>query len=140
MSPATGGYFFDVAKRNTLGKNERLKSRKSIEEIFDKGKSFAIHPIRAYYQTGKAEERPLARLAVSVSKRNFKKAVERNRVKRQMREAYRLQRQTLQDHLEKKENVAIDIFLIYTGKELPEYELISNKIRSVLDRIIKELG
>ena len=70
----------------------------------------------------------------SISTRNFKKAVDRNRIKRLMRECYRLQKHSLQTELEENhKNLAV--FFIYTGKELPEYSQIFDKIGSALERL-----
>lgn len=75
---------------------------------------------------------------VSVSKRNFKKAVHRNRIKRLMREAYRLQKQELKNSL--NENQQLAVFFIYIDKELPTQELVSNKINLALKRLMKEVN
>jgi len=69
----------------------------------------------------------------AVSAKNFKKAVDRNRIKRLMREAYRLQKNSLT--LTSQKNLAV--FFIYTGKALPEYEDVSEKIRLALNRLQK---
>ena len=154
-----------MAPGYTLGKNERLKSRKGIDRVFREGKSFALFPFRVYYaplqpppgggsypvaaarvppSTGPA--RPPARHApphlqagFGASSRNFKKAVDRNRIKRLSREAYRLQKQPLYDWLKEKDRT-LAVFFIYTGKELPEYALVKEKIGQALQKLIKELG
>jgi ribonuclease P protein component len=73
---------------------------------------------------------------VGVSSKNFKKAVDRNRIKRLMRESYRVQKIFLHDVLKEK-NKQLALFLIYTGKELPEYKMASDKIELILHRIAK---
>lgn len=72
----------------------------------------------------------------SVSSRNFKHAVDRNRVKRLMREAYRLQKQPLADDLLANEK-KLSVFFIYTANELPEYKLMFEKMTAVLKRLQK---
>jgi ribonuclease P protein component len=68
---------------------------------------------------------------VAVSKKNFRKAVDRNRIKRFLREAYRLQKNELQDQLKVK-NMELAIFFIYTGKEVPVLTEIVEKIKAIL--------
>lgn len=75
---------------------------------------------------------------VGVSSKNFKKAVDRNRIKRLMRESYRLQKIFLQDSLKGKD-LQLALFLIYTGKELPEYKMVSDKIELILNRLVKSV-
>ena len=79
--------------RHTLSKSERLKSRKAIGELFAKGKSVRHQPLVLIYAPMELPEAVPTQIAVSVSKRRFKHAVDRNRVKRQIREAYRLNKE-----------------------------------------------
>ena len=72
----------------------------------------------------------------TVNKKNFKKAVDRNRVKRLMRESYRVQKNDLKNKLIQS-NKKLALFFIYTGKELPEHKLIFEKTGNVLSRIVK---
>ena len=73
---------------------------------------------------------------VGVSNKNFKKAVDRNRIKRLMREAYRLQKNTLQEHLQ-QQGRTLSVFFLYQGKELPQYQDVFEKMGSALKRLIK---
>src|SRR5689334_5548279 len=83
-----------MPKRFGFPKAERLKSRKQIEALFAGGKSVSVFPVRAVYELLPAEE-PGLKVGVSASKRYFKKAVDRNRIKRLLRETYRLQKEEL---------------------------------------------
>ncbi|MBI3882789.1 MAG: ribonuclease P protein component [Sphingobacteriales bacterium] len=113
----------------TLGKKDRLKSRKTIEHLFKEGKSFSIFPFRVIYSVENRVENIL-QAGFGASTRNFKKAVDRNRIKRLMREAYRLQKEVLNN-----QNLAV--FFIYTGKEIPDYKLVSEKILLCIKRLQK---
>ncbi len=122
-----------MAKQFTLGKEERLKSRKQTELLFSEGKKFTIAPFRFHYSFSKAEKASM-QFGAGVSKRNFKKAVDRNRIKRLMREAYRLQKRTLQEKLNEK-NMQLNIFFIYIGKEMPVYKEVFEKAGKGLDKL-----
>ena len=115
-------------------KQDKLKSRKTIELLFNKGKSFSNFPFRVVWLPENNEA--VLQAGVSVSSKYFKKATDRNRIKRLMREAYRLQKKILQDHLEEKQN-KLSVFILYVGKELPEYEIVFEKIGVILKRLIK---
>jgi len=128
--------------RYTLGKTERLKSRKVIEYLFKEGKAFSVFPLRVFYTT----EFPESAIAqndlqagFSVSTRNFKKAVDRNRIKRLMREAYRLQKHPLTTQIENSNN-KIAFFFVYTGNDIPDHKLIYEKIGNSIKRLIKILN
>ena len=85
--------------RLTFGKQEKLKSRKLIERLFEEGKSVKKYPIRlVYLQTDHTSDLP-AQVGFSVPKRHFKRAVDRNRIKRLLREAYRIQKKELYGQL-----------------------------------------
>lgn len=126
-----------IGKKFTLGKNERLKSRKLIEQVFEGGKGFNVFPFRVAYKVIEIYPEHL-QTGFGVSSRNFKKAVTRNRIRRMMREAYRLQKQALGFKLTEK-NINLALFIMYTGKELPDQELIKEKISLILQRFIKKL-
>ena len=128
-----------MSKQFTLGKNERLKSRKQIEQLFKEGQRFTIAPFRIFYlfQDGQRSTINSQLLfGVGASSRNFKTAVERNRIKRLTKEAYRLQKNTLQDKL-KEQNRKLNVFFIYTGKELPLYTDVYNSINMTLTKLLE---
>ena len=81
-----------MAKVFGLSKKERLKSRTQIEFLFEKGRTITVFPIRMNFLFLEAEKPHQAVIGVTASKRYFKKAVDRNRIKRLLREAYRLQK------------------------------------------------
>ena len=126
-----------MAKRFTLGKQERLKSRKIIEQLFNEGKKIMVSPFRVFYLFDEIKNLPL-QFGVGVSTKNFKKAVDRNRVKRIIREAYRLQKMPLQGKLKEK-NLGLNLFFIYTAKELTGYKFIYDKMDLVLQKLMLEV-
>ena len=122
-----------IEEKFTLKKEERLKSRKIIQQLFKEGKSFSVFPFRVIYVEKENQDFNL-KAAFSVSSKNFKKAVDRNRIKRLMRECYRLQKKNLEKQLTENKKSLV-IFLIYTKKELPEYQFVFEKMGTVIFRI-----
>ena len=127
-----------MAKQFTLNKTERLKRRKIIEQLFSEGRAVTAFPIRVQYKMVDQLTVPL-QAGFSVSSRNFKRAVDRNRIKRLMREAYRLQKLPLEQALQTKEQ-QLALFLIYTGKELPVYALVKEKVEVVLKKLLQTVN
>lgn len=122
----------------TLHKSERLNRKKIIDKMFAGGAhSFSVFPIRVVYLPVEELEEP-ASILVSVSKRRFKRAVKRNRVKRQIREAYRLHKQVLWDVLVAK-NQKIGIAFIYLSDELVNSSFLQERMGIALSRIIEKL-
>ncbi|MDX1913459.1 MAG: ribonuclease P protein component [Saprospiraceae bacterium] len=109
----------------TFIRYERLKSRKAIGALFKGGKSYVAYPLRVVWSEAPphlAEMSP-AQIVIAVPKRNFKTAVQRNRLKRQIREAYRLQKAELYDKLESA-GLRISLMVSYIAKEpLPFAEI-----------------
>lgn len=126
----------------TFGKNERLNSRKLIERLFNEGHSFFEFPFRVVMLQLDDSElysgMNTCQVLTSVSKRNFRNAVSRNRIKRLMRESYRKNKTPLIGHLvfhHKK----LALGLIYTGKKMPVYHHMESKINRIIDRLIQEI-
>lgn len=132
-----------MAKKFTLGSKERLKSRKMIEQLFKEGESFAHFPFRIHYQIlelnkSEKEKSPL-QFGVGAGTKNFKRAVDRNRIKRLTREAWRLQKMELHENVRTK-GIQLNVFFIFTGKELPEYPLVFDKVGSGIKKLIQKIG
>ncbi len=127
-------------------KAERLKSQQQIDLLFKEGKSFFAPPVKCYYRHIKEKIPPenageghsviRVKTGVSVSKRNFKKATDRNRIKRLMRESYRLHKASLLNLMQEKTG-NLEIFLVYTDKTMPGFDILEEKIKYVLRRLIR---
>ncbi len=127
-----------MARQFTLGKKERLKSRKQIEQLFNSGQRFVVPSFRVFYSFVPAasyKEAETLQAGFSASSRNFRTAVNRNRIKRLAREAYRLQKNLLKDQLQ-EQNRKLNVFFIYTGKDLPGYNEVYESIGLALARLI----
>lgn len=127
---------------NTFRKAEKLCKIKSIDRLFSKGDSFIAYPLRVVYFIGDEWEGERASshatILVSVSKKKFKRAVERNRVKRLVREAYRLNKSQLVD-VARSENKQIEIAFLYLKSELPIYEEIEKAMLKALSVLTDKL-
>ncbi len=124
-----------IEQRLTFKKEEKLKSRKLIEVLFKQGTSFSIFPLRVLYFFSEENIAPV-QAGFAVSGKHFKKAVDRNRVKRLMREAYRLQKNNLTASL-KKNKKCMAVFFIYTTNKILPYKEVAEKIESALTRLNK---
>ena len=123
--------------RQTFTKSERLHSRKLIGELFKGGNTFFKFPFKVIWLHKEMDGDAGVQMLVSVSKRNFKKAVDRNKVKRLVREAYRKQKYRLYES-ESLTDKQLLIGLIYTGKAILEYAEIERKIILILQRLIEQ--
>lgn len=124
---------------NRLRKPERLSRKKIIEKLFAGGsRSFSIFPLRVVWLPVE-ELNVQASLLVSVSKRRFKRAVKRNRVKRQIREAYRLNKQPLLEALAEKD-LRLALAFIYLSDELTDSAVIAEKMKIALVRIVEKVS
>jgi ribonuclease P protein component len=130
------GLFYMANTALTYNKQEKLKSRKLIEQVFSGGKAITAHPLRLIYQIPAEQMDVSLKVGVTVSSRNFKKAVDRNRIKRLMREAYRLNKTGISDHTSKT-GLQLTLFIIYTDRTLPDFNTINDKMKVILTKLIK---
>jgi ribonuclease P protein component len=123
---------------HTFKKTERLKSRKAIEQLFKNGNSFGAYPLRLVFAKVTEEESDFpVQFTVSVSKKRFKSAVARNRIKRKVREAWRCNKHWLYGKLE-GELGQYAFMVIYTATEDFDYKTIAKSIRSMNMRFLKK--
>jgi ribonuclease P protein component len=127
-----------MVKRFGFGKKEKLKSRKQIEDLFLNGQRFAQFPIRVTYQFVPTADEGLVQVGVTASKRYFKKAVDRNRIKRLLREAYRLQKSELVEAVKQK-RIKVFVFFMYTDKTIASFLIIKEAMNKTLMKLQKQL-
>jgi ribonuclease P protein component len=117
-------------------KDERLCSKKIMDKLFADGKSIFVFPVKiVYLETSLLSKFPV-QAAFTVGKRNFKRAVQRNLIKRRMREAYRLNKHQFYGEIGEKQ---VAVFFIYTGKTISEYKQIESSVKKGLKKLLAEL-
>ena len=128
-----------MAATFSYNKFEKLKSRKQIELLFAKGKTIAAFPVKVFYLP--IDRTPLhpVQVGVGVSARNFKKAVDRNTIKRRMREAYRLHKLPLHEHLVAQQK-SVAIFILWIDKQMPTTAALQEMMPAVIEKLIKQLA
>lgn len=123
------------AIRHTFKAYERLKREQHIDTLFRIGRAFSVSPIRMCYLVLPRPEGELSpvRIGFSVPKRNFKKATDRNRIKRLLREAWRLQKETLYQNIATKSQ--LHIFILFTQRALPDYPTIYDALAKAIAKL-----
>ena len=122
-------YFWHMASLRFL-KSERLSGKKRWELLFSEGKQLKAFPLRLYYLQGKASDSAGFRAGFAVPKRSVKKATDRNRIKRYLREAYRTQKPGFFNNTEG----SYALVFLYLGKKLPEYHQIEKAVHQLLQK------
>lgn len=117
----------------SLKKHEILRSKNNIKELFDNGSSFFLYPFKVYFLPKSTLDTNQA--LFSVSKKYYKRAVDRNLIRRRMREAYRLNKSILEAN--QTESFSLSIALIYISKFKLPYNDIEKKLKQVFVRLIK---
>jgi ribonuclease P protein component len=126
-------------KQFGLGKKERLKSRKGIEALFAGGQGFTLFPLRVTFRLLPAENSSGAQVGVTASRRQFKKAVDRNRIKRLLREAYRLNKKDFIETLT-SQGLQAQVFFSFIDKTLPSFPAIEGAMKAALKRLNQKAG
>lgn len=126
-----------MTKPYSLNKHERLKSKKEIDTLFLKGKAFFVFPYKVFYSLEAALPNSESLLfGISVPKRNFKKAVHRNRLKRLTRELYRVRKPALKECLISN-NKSVRVMMVYTHKEMLSHADLSPAMDGIFKKMIE---
>jgi ribonuclease P protein component len=128
-----------VAKPFSYNKKEKLKSRKLLDQVFKEGKTFTVFPLKLFYLQPAEKMDFFIKTGVGVSGRNFKKAVQRNHVKRLLREAYRTEKTPLHNFLQQQNSQAV-VFILYIDKTLPVFTTVKEKMPVALKRLVNALN
>lgn len=132
------GYFFFMS--NTFPKIEHLYGVKRIERLHLQGRAFMSFPFRVVYRIEDDENETVpVRVMVSAPKKKFKKAVDRNRIKRLMRESYRLNKSKLVEFAVKN-NLKLHVSFQYVSDEIMIFSEMNNKMQKALEKLIKTVS
>ena len=134
-----------MTKAFSLPQAERINSKKQIDLLFRGGgsKAMTVAPLRVVYMTGERGEdahEPQAQMMVSVPKRYFKRAVKRNRIKRQVREAYRLNKHILAGVLAKDASRSVSMCFIWTTDRLLDSDKVAERMQGLLTRVAEKMA
>ncbi|MBN2481848.1 MAG: ribonuclease P protein component [Bacteroidales bacterium] len=124
-----------MAREYTFKKKERLSNKRQIERLFNTGYTFLIHPFKIFLTVDDNPQSTPVKVLIAVSKRKFKKAADRNRIRRKIKEAYRLKKSILYDEVTGFTS-CINLGIVYIGDDLnPDYYFIENKLVQCLVRL-----
>ena len=120
----------------TFNKKEKLKGEKLIGQLFADGQSVVAYPLRLVYLQLAPNDHVKIKVGVSVSKRYFKNAVDRNRLKRLMREAYRLQKSTYFNNF----SGSYALMILYIGKDGTDFDTMNLKMKQLFDKFLHQIS
>ncbi|MBC7913793.1 MAG: ribonuclease P protein component [Pyrinomonadaceae bacterium] len=120
----------------TFTKEERLCSKRLLEKLFHNGSSFLVYPFRIVSLPQELLSTSPAQVVIAVSKRKFKRAVDRNLIKRRIREVYRLNKQEILYSFLRDRNLNLLISIHYIGKDIAEYAFMEKKLKQALGKLI----
>src|SRR5690606_30506256 len=118
---------------NKFPKSERLSSKKTIKELFEKGSSFHLYPLKVVYLPNPSNEVQTHQVLFAVPKKFLSRAVDRNKIKRRLKEAYRLHKALI--FKEKVPPVPYVIAYVYLSRDKMPYKLLESKLKETLKRL-----
>ena len=124
--------------KNTFNKSQHLCGETTISQLFREGKAFLVFPLRVVYRVVPREDvvkRPAVRVLISVPKKQFKHAVDRNRFKRLIRESYRFQQHELNEVLDSK-GLVMDVAFTAIHNQLPKFDYLKERMSKILRSLI----
>ncbi len=125
--------------RNTFKRTEKLKSSRIIGELINSGDTTTVFPLKLFWNVNNFDKSAPVRIAVAVPARNIRSAVDRNRLKRRIREAYRLNKHILLEFLSHK-NLYLNFVFLYLPKTISSYDQIAGALIKILMNISSYLG
>jgi len=120
----------------SYSRKEKLKSKKLIEKMFAEGRSISAFPLRLVYLETNFTDGVDIKTGVSVSKRYFKSAVDRNRIKRLLREVYRLNKPVYFNNF----STQCAFMILYIGNEKPTFEEVDKAMKQLLEKVLKKVS
>ena len=120
----------------TFRKQEKLKHKKLIEILFSEGKSISVFPLRIVFLENDHDGNKLLQVGFSVPKRLIKKAVDRNRIKRQLREVYRLNKKEFYKSIDKK----YIMMVVFMDDKKYDSSILNTKMINIFDKFIKSIS
>jgi ribonuclease P protein component len=123
--------------KNTFPKAERLCGKTAIDKLYAEGKTFLSYPVRIVFRASPKDE-VLARCLITAPKKKFKHATDRNRIKRQIREAYRKNKHDLYQSLEEKD-YQLHLAINYIGDKIESTGFVEKKIKAALVKLVEQL-
>ncbi len=131
--------FYSMGQQFRFTKQEKLTGETVVTELFLQGASFIAYPVRVVWSASKSEDSPSLKVLMSVPKKKLKHAVDRNRVKRLLREAYRLQKEEL-TILVAEQHLQVRMAFVWIPNEVLDYAKVEKKVLDALSKMQKLLS